>query len=89
MDLQVEKRIYEKRCVKNETLKNLILSMYDKNLISIRERDQYLDALYKTEKVSKYDTEEERRKNKNEQSRKSIIRRELTKILRFYPDFEK
>lgn len=90
MDLKIEKkRSYEKRSFENETLKNLVLKMYDKNLISIRERDRYLGALYKTEKVSKYDSEEERKKNKSIQSQKSIIRRELMKILKIYADFEK
>ena len=90
MDLKIEKtRSFEKRSCENETLKNLVLKMYDKNLISIRERDRYLRAMYKTEKASKYDSEEERKKNKSLQSQKSNIRRELTKILKIYTDFEK
>ena len=74
---------------KNENLKELVLVMFDKGFISQRERDRYLDALYKSEKVSKYESDEERKRNKNLQTRRSAIRRELLKILKFYDDFEK
>lgn len=79
----------ESKIAKNENLKELILIMYDKSFISQRERDRYLDALYKSEKVSKYESDEERKRNKNIQSRRSAIRRELLKILKFRDDFEK
>lgn len=79
----------ESKIVKNENLKELVSIMYDKSLISQRERDRYLDALYKSEKVSKYETDEERKRNKKLQTRRSAIRRELLKILKFYNDFEK
>lgn len=77
------------KIAKNENLKELVLTMFDKNFISQRERDRYLDSLYKSEKVLKYETDEERKKNKNLQSRRSAIRRELLKILKFRDDFEK
>lgn len=77
------------KIAKNENLKELVLTMFDKNFISQRERDRYLDALYKSGKVLKYETDEERKKNKNLQSRRSAIRRELLKILKFRDDFEK
>lgn len=77
------------KIAKNENLKELVLIMYYKSFISQRERDRYLDALYKSEKVSKYESDEDRKKNKNLQSRRSAIRRELLKILKFYDDFEK
>lgn len=77
------------KIAKNENLKELVLIMFDKSFISQRERDRYLDALYKSEKVLKYETDEERKKNKNLQSRRSAIRRELLKILKFRDDFEK
>lgn len=79
----------ESKISKNENLKELVLAMYDKSFISQRERDRYLDALYKSEKVSKYESDEDRKRNKNLQSRRSAIRRELLKILKFRDDFEK
>lgn len=77
------------KIVKNENLKELVLTMYDKNFISQRERDRYLDALYKSDRVTKYESDEERKKNKNIQKRKSVIRRELLRILNFRDEFEK